>query len=456
MGETMGRILRAWKSFAKSIGIRSYKRAASRPRTGRLDFRNGRVIGLEQLESRNLLAVGSWTALASAAPFNSGGGMVLLSDGTVMAKSQSGGSDGYGNTYYKLTPSSTGSYINGTWTALTPMNDTRLYYSTQVLTNGNVYVAGGEYGSGKAKGEVYNPLTNAWTATGALPSGDAFSDANSEILPNGNVLQALVSGSLTGTLIYNPTTNTYSTGPSANGITNESMWVKLPDNSILFVNRASTSSERYIPASNSWVNDANVPVSLYDSTGDESGAGFLLPNGNAFFLGATGSTAIYTPSGSSSPGSWVAGPNIPNSQATPDAPAAMMVNGNILCAVSPKGTSSNEFPSPTTFYEYNYVTNSFTQTGVQAAVRRSTRQVLRRRCSICPMARCFTTSKARRISTFIRPAVRRSPPGSRPLVPSPRTRTILISLPERSSMASPKAPRMATTGRWSPTIPSSS
>src|SRR6185295_2522769 len=205
-------------------------------------------------------AQGAWTPVATVAPHPNGGVMLLLSDGTVMAKTGSGGGS-IGNLWDRLTPNASGSYANGTWTTLPAMIDTRLYFSSQVLKDGRVFVAGGEYGTGGAKGETYNPLTNSWTAAPA--SGHYFSDANSEILPDGRVLEALVEGSLTGTLIYNPVTNTWSNGPTCLGIHNESVWVKLPDNSILFVNRNTTSSERYIPSSNAWVADATVPVSLY-------------------------------------------------------------------------------------------------------------------------------------------------------------------------------------------------
>ena len=92
----------------------------------------------------------------------------------------------------------------------------------------------------------------------------------------------------------------------------------------------------------------------------ETGAGFLLPDGRVFFIGALGHTAYYTPSGTNSPGVWAAGPDIPGAQGTPDAAAAMMVNGRILCAVSPIPTSANHFPAPTAFYEFNYLTNTFT------------------------------------------------------------------------------------------------
>ena len=38
-----------------------------------------------------------------------------------------------------------------------------------------------------------------------------------------------------------------------------------------------------------------------------------------------------------------------------------MVNGKILCVVSPLPTSGNHFPMPRSFYEYDYSTNSFTR-----------------------------------------------------------------------------------------------
>ncbi len=37
----------------------------------------------------------------------------------------------------------------------------------------------------------------------------------------------------------------------------------------------------------------------------------------------------------------------------------MMSDGKVLCTVSPSPTSANHFPSPTSFYEYDYVTNTF-------------------------------------------------------------------------------------------------
>jgi len=319
---------------------------------------------------------GTWTSLSTTAPDNVEL-MLLLSDGTVMAANAytSGGS--YGNAWYTLTPDSTGHYVNGTWTSRTSAAYTRLWCSSQVLQDGRVFVAGGEYGTGGATSEIYDPVANSWTTltvpagllfTGA--SGDtansAFRDSGSILLPNGTVLIAPVfPASANRTIIYDPVANSWSQGPAYLSSQNEASWLKLPDDSILTVDKNSTLSERFIPSLNTWVRDATVPTTLY-GYGSEMGPAFLLPDGRAFFIGATNHTALYTPSplGGTNAGSWVAGPNLPNNGAVPDGGACMMVNGKILCAIGPMGTPGTHFPTPTSFYEYDYTvgaTGSFTQ-----------------------------------------------------------------------------------------------
>jgi hypothetical protein len=198
------------------------------------------------------------------------------------------------------------------------------------------------------------------------PASDNFYDCNSEILPDGQVLLMPVFPHTPGAAIrYDPATNVWSAGGNLvhGNFQDEAGWVKLADDSILTIDPFGTLSERYIPSTNTWVNDSVVPVSLYDPFAHELGAASLLPNGKAFFLGSTGHTAIYTPSGTIGPGSWSAGPNIPLAHGTPDAPAAMLVNGKLLCAVSPIPTSGNHYPAPTTFYEYDSVTSTFALVG---------------------------------------------------------------------------------------------
>ena len=255
---------------------------------------------------------------------------------------------------------------------------------------------------------------------------------------------APVYASTASTVIYNITTNTWSAGPSILHGQDESGGVKLADGSILTVDGQSTTSERYIPAQNKWVNDGTLPVNLWDGEGEE-GPGLLLPSGKVFFLGATGHTAIYTPTGAASPGTWIAGPDIPNSQGTDDAPGAMMVNGVELCAVGPLGT----YNSPTSFYEYDPVANAFTQVNVARPARPSTPCPSDVRCSICQTVACSYPEPGASY-TNLSPPARRWPPAGRRSPTLPQA-TALIPSPAPCSMAFPKGRLTATMRRWIPT-----
>ena len=76
-------------------------------------------------------AVGTWTPVATLAPNNNLGGLLLLSDGSALVKSDGG--TGNGTIYNRLIPDDSGSYANGTWTSIAPMMNDRLYYSSQIL-----------------------------------------------------------------------------------------------------------------------------------------------------------------------------------------------------------------------------------------------------------------------------------------------------------------------------------
>lgn len=325
----------------------------------------------------NVRAAGTWIPLQTH-PAEGIGTMLLLPDGTVMA--QGGGGGSVSQNWYKLTPGAKGGYTNGIWTTRATMNYGRLYYASQVLPDGRVFFAGAEYGNGTTNAETYSVGGDSWTiipvpagiinVNNSLASNGAntggFSDSGSVLLDNGQVLIEPVNPGTSGdTCIYNSEANTWSTEQLFRGANeDEASWVKLPDGSILTIDSQTQNSERYIPSLNEWINDANVPVSLYDSIGGEMGPGFLLPNGKAFFIGSTPNTAIYTPSGGTSAGSWVQGPSIPGNQGAPDAPAAMMNNGKILCCLSPTPFGTNVFTKPTSFYEYDYTVGSvgaFTQ-----------------------------------------------------------------------------------------------
>ena len=325
-------------------------------------------------------AAGSFTAMTTALPGSfSPGHMMLLSDGRVMVQAS------FGSAWKFLLPDAQGHYIDGTWSNCPSMNYAREYYSSDVLTDGRVFVAGGEYISGVewsepggASAEIFDPQANGGTGSWTLinpptslldPSQHAlspyggyyqgFEDSESVLLPNGNVLVAPVFPSTKGgTLIYNPFSNIWSAGGTvATDDEDEASWVKLPDDSILTIDPYGTDCQRYIPALNTWIQDRPVPVNLY-STNGEIGAAMLLTNGTVLYFGGNNASEIYTPSplGGTNWGSWSSGPNIPDGYCMRDAPACILNNGKLLVTfVSFNGDS------PLHIFEYNQDNNSFTE-----------------------------------------------------------------------------------------------
>ena len=306
-------------------------------------------------------AVGTWVPVTNTAPNSFGVQPIfILPDGTVMCGSG-------GNTaWYRLSPDTHGSYLNGSWSTVAPMHYTRRFMSSQVLPSagGQLYVAGGEYGTGKDNAEMYNITNNTWTVLPTPP--DEIIDNISETLPNGDILEGAPSDD---TRIFSVSSNSWSLPITPISGQDEASWVKLQDGSIITIDPFGTNTERFIPSLNKWVADSPVPVPMYGYAG-ELGGGLLLPTGQAIFFGASGSNCVYTPwttngqgmytpAGATNVGTWTAVSVTPNFNAPIDAPAAMMVNGNILCCMEP--TNNSYGPSSCNFYEYNPVSNVFTQ-----------------------------------------------------------------------------------------------
>ena len=124
---------------------------------------------------------GTWTKFANAPGFQVST-MLLLTDGSVMCW-QSGGV-----AWSRLALDATGSYVNGTWSPLAPMLNTRLYYASAVLRDGRRVVCDGEYGNaGSPDGsstqnetnrcEMYDLVINVWRtitpSAGWTTMGDA-------------------------------------------------------------------------------------------------------------------------------------------------------------------------------------------------------------------------------------------------------------------------------------------
>jgi hypothetical protein len=90
--------------------------------------------------------------------------MLLMPDGSVMILSANDN-----QTWVKLTPDIYGNYVNGTWSTVGKMNIPRLYFASQVLPDGRLWVTGGEYTGPyydpniTGSGEIYDPTTNTWS-----------------------------------------------------------------------------------------------------------------------------------------------------------------------------------------------------------------------------------------------------------------------------------------------------
>ncbi len=298
-----------------------------------------------------------WIKVTTGSGFGRASGLFLMTDGTVLVQEYRG------TRWKKLTPDSTGSYVNGSWSDIAPMKTARLYYASAVLADGRLLICGGEYeGTGGAvesnKCEIYDPISDTWTDI-TPPSGwTRIGDAACALLPDGRFLLGNLDDSRTA--IFNPATNTFSAGPTKRDDSSEESWVLMPDGTVVTVHTdASRTTEKYVLASNSWVDAGTTPFLLPEISSKEIGAGVLLPNGRAFFIGATNQTALYTmPVNPADPGVWTAGPTFPNDAngamtGAKDAPACLLTNGRVLCAVGPVDGVSGNFLTPTYFYEYD-------------------------------------------------------------------------------------------------------
>jgi hypothetical protein len=289
----------------------------------------------------------TWTPLTNQPNFGAGVHL-LLTDGTVLCQQNDS------NYWYKLTPDINGSYVNGTWSQVTPMDSNYgpLYFASAVLADGRVFVMGGEYNFGSAVwnnyGEIYDPVANSWTPLSPPAGWGNIGDAECTVLPNGQLLLADPYGSSIAQ--FDPGSLSWTAvGTGKADDTDEEGWTLLPDGSVFTVDAWDTpNSERYIPSLGTWITAGNTVGSLVDTNSKEIGPQVLLPNGQVVVFGGTTNNGIYTPDPTgSTPGSWAQVPAFPNGLDVADGPACLLPSGNVLVGASPGvyqiGTSYFEF-----------------------------------------------------------------------------------------------------------------
>lgn len=280
---------------------------------------------------------GTWTP----APFSNanGGpafGLWLLTDGTVLSHG------GDLHQWVKLTPDAQGNYANGSWTILADSNYGRGAAQEHVLRDGRFYEAGGEYiyfwppgtsNNDHNSVELYDPLKNTWTIGASGLYGD-IGDSGSATLTDGRVFAS--SRTSNSTQIYDPVANTWTPEAAKGDSGDEESWISLPDGSVLAV--SDSAQNRYDPAVNQWHATGPIPAGV--RFGDV-GPAALLYDGRVFVLGSH-STALYTPGATrSAPGSWAAGPGLPDGNNTEDVAAIVEPNGKVMFQSYPDGSQAN-------------------------------------------------------------------------------------------------------------------
>jgi hypothetical protein len=284
---------------------------------------------------------------------------LLLTDGTVMVQDSGPGNGGGTNHWWRLTPDSKGSYVNGTWTKLASMSSSYgpLYHAAAVLPDGRALSEGGEYNFGNQvetnQGAIYDPLKNKWTSVNPPNGWSNVGDAPSVILPNGTLMLANPFG--TNTVLFNAKTLKWTpTGAGKLDIFAEEGLTLLPDGTVLVVDTENgTHAEKFLTSTAKWVSAGSTIVVLPSNGGlgivPELGPAVLRPDGTVFAAGATSHTSVYhLPAKPTHPGKWVPGPDFPNGLTMFDGPAALLPNGNVLCMTSPSA-----FSNGTVFFEWD-------------------------------------------------------------------------------------------------------
>lgn len=298
----------------------------------------------------------TWTPVKNLPPNSAPiGHMLLLTDGSIMAQDYTNGS--CSAKWYRLQPDSTGSYVNGTWSALASMSTGRLFFASVMLPSGKVFVLGGEYSGSSCSandnntGEIYDPVANTWSPIATFPQSQ-FGDDMAILLNDGNILASYLAGR--ETYLYTPGTNswTFASEKFNNDVSDEEGWTKLADGKILTYDIFQTlavggSNKGYAELSNAlgsaWADispddgSANgaIPALSSVALGYELGPQLRLQDGRVLVIGATNNTALYN----ETTNTWAAGPTIVGNLngtnaafGADDAPAAILPNGHVIFA----------------------------------------------------------------------------------------------------------------------------
>ena len=305
----------------------------------------------------------TWTPLVNQ-PGANVGAMLQLRDGRILVHEEQAGNS---RNWHILTPDSTGSYVNGTWSSggQLPSGYAPWFFGSQVLMDGQtITVEGGEYNLGQSKWTTLGAIGTisgssiTWKANSPPSGWTTIGDAESVLLANGTYMQSNCCTAQNA--IYGGPNTWTPTGSVNQGNNDESGFTMLSNDLVLTVDTksstcgGSTGSELYNQGTGVWSCGPNTPVKLYNSGDEELGAAVLMYNNQVLqFGGNVNATAIYDVASNT----WLAGPTPANNLDQADGPAALEPNGKVLAMLSP-----GKFLTGCQFVEFDPKTSKLTNT----------------------------------------------------------------------------------------------
>ena len=296
---------------------------------------------------------GTWKPLKNMPAFTSFPDTAqVLTDGTVIMH------DGCTSDWFKLTPDSKGSYINGTWkkTASMASDYKPLYFASQVLSDGRFIINGGEYNNCSAvwttKGALYDPVKDSWTVVAPPTGWSTIGDAQSIVFADGTYVLTnccstdYAKAKIKGTKVTWDIKTGAQTGKGDSN--NEEGWTNLPNNTVLTVNAnrnlgvGKNNVEILNESTDHWEQAGTTCSAVVDAGSHEIGPATLHPSGLVFQAGGTTNNNVYDPVANK----WKCSVPFGGGLDSSDGPAAVLPNGHGLFQLSP-----GVFQSPSHFFE---------------------------------------------------------------------------------------------------------